>query len=273
MEIEFISSITELYEGPGTGQVVDEALYGMRGSVLERRDIWSLIEMEYCYQGWVHSGNYQPYQALRETKDCMVCCRFADVLQEPKVQAKKIITLTKGAVIQYTGRSGKGWGEIELPDGGSGYLPSNFLRPCQPPVNFKKIRFSEEYQCALRQNILSEACSYLGTQYRWGGRTPLGIDCSGLVQMAYRMNGIVIYRDARIQEGFPVQEIPADQVRPADLLYFQGHVAMYLGQKRYIHATGHPGDFCVRINSLDERSPIYREDLAKGILAAGSIFC
>ena len=70
--------------------------------------------------------------------------------------------------------------------------------------------------------------SYLGAQYRWGGKTPLGIDCSGIVSMAYLLNGVTIYRAAAIKSGFALHEISLEAAKPGDLLFFPGHVAMYL---------------------------------------------
>lgn len=124
----------------------------------------------------------------------------------------------------------------------------------------------------LRRNIVKTALSYLGTQYRWGGKTPCGIDCSGLCSMVYMLNGIIIYRDAMIKEEFPIHEILLENVKPADLLYFPGHVAMYIGNGKYVHATGKNGSDGVVINSLNPDDPDYREDLPKVLKMVGSLF-
>ena len=123
-----------------------------------------------------------------------------------------------------------------------------------------------------RLAVIETAMEYLGTQYRWGGRTSLGIDCSGLTSQSYLMNGIIIFRDAKIQPGFPVKEIPRDEMLPGDLMYFPGHIAMYLGDGSYIHSTGKIGSSGVVINSLNPHAADYREDLANSWYASGSIF-
>ena len=104
----------------------------------------------------------------------------------------------------------------------------------------------------------------------------MGIDCSGLAFMSYLMCGILIYRDARIMPGFPVREIPmgnpAETAKKGDLLFFPGHVAISLGEGRFVHSTAYPGCGCVTVNSLNEEDPDYREDLKERLIAVGSIF-
>lgn len=61
-------------------------------------------------------------------------------------------------------------------------------------------------------------------------------------------------------------------MKPADLLFFPGHVAMYLGEQKYIHSTGKAGSDGVVINSLDPAAPDYRPDLPEKLTGAGSWF-
>ena len=101
----------------------------------------------------------------------------------------------------------------------------------------------------------------------------MGIDCSGLAFMSYLLCGILIYRDARIMPGFPVREIPmGNPAEKGDLLFFPGHVAVSLGEGRFVHATAYPGCGCVTVNSLNEKDPDYRRDLREKLIAVGSIF-
>ena len=86
------------------------------------------------------------------------------------------------------------------------------------------------------------------------------------------LNGVYIYRDARLMPGFPVRQIPYDNIKEGDLLYFPGHIAMYIGEGDYIHSTARPGSDGVVINSLNPAADNYRCDLAESIYAAGSVF-
>lgn len=90
--------------------------------------------------------------------------------------------------------------------------------------------------------ILSTAENALGTPYRLGGNTPAGLDCSGLVEMAYRAAGIPVPRTADDQ----FRRLPSvRQARPGDLLFFDtagrgkaSHVGIYRGNGQMIHAPG-----------------------------------
>ncbi len=89
---------------------------------------------------------------------------------------------------------------------------------------------------------VAEARAYLGAPYEWGGLTERGIDCSGLVHMAYRRLGRLVPRDAHEQEaaGTPLDE---GQLVPGDLVCFgprdrAHHIALWLGEGRILHATG-----------------------------------
>jgi len=85
---------------------------------------------------------------------------------------------------------------------------------------------------------VEEARAYLGAPYEWGGMTERGIDCSGLVHMAYRRLGRLVPRDADQQEaaGRPVE----DPSR-GDLACYDGHIAFWLSDGRILHASGTAG--------------------------------
>ena len=123
---------------------------------------------------------------------------------------------------------------------------------------------------AFRQAVCQTARRYLGVQYRWGGKAGDGVDCSGLVSDAYMQNGVLVYRNAQLREGWPMRAIPREAARPGDALYFPGHIALYLGEGLYIHSTAASGG--VVVNSLDPASPLYRADLDEKMTCAGTLF-
>lgn len=90
-------------------------------------------------------------------------------------------------------------------------------------------------------STLDEARRYLGTRYEWGGLTANGIDCSGLVHMAYRNLGRLVPRDADQQEDAGVAVVDPE---PGDLVTYgepggrADHVAFWLGGGRILHSTG-----------------------------------
>jgi cell wall-associated NlpC family hydrolase len=97
--------------------------------------------------------------------------------------------------------------------------------------------------------VVSIAMSYLGVPYVWGGASPSGFDCSGLVMYAFAQVGIALPHSsyAMANMGAPV---PYDQLQPGDLVFFDGdgHVGMYIGGGEYVNApfTG----AVVRVDSL-----------------------
>lgn len=92
-----------------------------------------------------------------------------------------------------------------------------------------------------REKIVRTAKRYIGIDYRWGGTTQFGFDCSGFVQHVYKKNGISIPRGSRDQY-LSGRRIALQSAEPGDLVFFRtsgnriSHVGIYLGNKNFIHA-------------------------------------
>lgn len=250
---------------------VDEALYGMKVQILkEVSSDWVYVRTHYQYEGYVLKSQLiidkDKVDEWDKNEKAVVLHPFVDVLGLPKVQGYYKIGLARGAIVAPIGNTDEnGYLEVQLCDGSVGYMKSRFLREYITT-------WSQDEEDSLRKALVDSAFAYLGTQYRWGGKTSLGIDCSGLCSMAYLLNGVIIYRDAMIKEGFPVHEIPYEDMKMGDLMFFPGHMAMYIGESYYIHATAKNGSDGVVINSLDPEDEDYREDLPKTLIGVGSIF-
>ena len=265
-----VSTVAPLRKAASSESVLeDEALCGYQVELLEQKGRWHRVRTHYRYEGWVWEEDLlrgtRRAESWKKVQKLTVMQAHADILSEPKVQGILVQDLTKGALVTPTGESRDGWEKVRLCSGREGWIWGAFLGSYLTTWN----RSEEE---KVRNSLAETALSYLGVQYRWGGKTPLGIDCSGLCSMSYLLNGILINRDAFLAPGFCMHKIPLENIKKGDLLFFPGHVALYLGGRRYIHST--TGNNChgVVINSLDPDAPDYRADLPPKILYAGSIF-
>ncbi len=247
-----------LYREPYSAELDDEAWYGQQAEIIQDMGEFCRIRMSYGYESCIRRRQLADWQY--EQSPAAVGLPFGHVHEQADIKARVLLTLPRGALVEQRAEQ-DGWAEIRLIGGGRGYMRSAALVIRRTP------RLMAE---ALRKNIANTAMEYLGVPYKWGGRTPAGVDCSGLCHCAYLLNGVAIYRNASIQPGYPVHSIPLDCGAEGDLLYFPGHMALYLGEGKYIHASGSSGR--VVINSLIKGDTLYREDLAGSLICAGSIF-
>ena len=155
----------------------------------------------------------------------------AAIRSEPRDDAEQVTQALRGDPLDVGGRR-EGWARVTTAYGYPGWIREDAL--CD-------------------DDAVSVARTFLGAPYEWGGLTAAGIDCSGLVHLAYRLLGQVVPRDAWQQEeaGEPV---PTGQERPGDLVTYGGeradHVAFWLGDGRILHATAREG-----LGVVEEQEP------------------
>lgn len=136
---------------------------------------------------------------------------------EPKVQAPEICALSLGARVAITAQHGA-WAETT-----QGFLPASHILPLGQYL----------------PDPVTVAESLLHTPYLWGGNSRAGLDCSGLVQLAFAACGLALPGDSDLQQaaGHP---IPAEaSLHRGDLIFWKGHVAIVVDDHRLIHANGH----------------------------------
>lgn len=248
-------------------EMADEGLYGMVVKILEEKeDGWYLIETSYNYKGYIHQSNMtlddERAKVWQEKANTRIDHLLVDGMPSHSYKGNVVQLFTKGALVISTGREEDNWIEIELVKGVKVWIRKNFSKA--------KVKIGGEIdKTQLRKNLVDTALAYMGTQYRWGGKSPLGLDCSGLCSVSYLINGIHIYRDAVLKEEY-MREINIEEAKPGDLIFFPGHVAMYIGNHRYVHSSSSING--VNINSLNPAHGDYRKGLADTITGVGTIF-
>jgi len=255
-----ISSVADVRRAPShQAELVSQGVYGDVLQPLKADGDWILVRMDDAYLGWVRSWHVAPTTvSSRGAFEARARHRLADpvaqVLAEPVADGLPVSDAVVGTPLVVTPGGRRGWVAVELPDGRGGFLRSRQVekRPARA-----RPRPADLVRTGLR---------FLGTPYLWGGNTPKGFDCSGLVQRIYRLHGVVLPRDADMQAHFGKDKsgIPPSAWRPGDLLFFGAgagritHVAMVLPGGAFLHAFGQ-----VIVNSLDTNHAGYREDLAR----------
>ncbi len=216
---------------------VSQLLHGHIAQVVERNGLWLHVKGADAYPGWVHQGYVvtmpEPVPPLSRTgwNDPRPLSLGCTVRDEHGATRK----LPLGALVT-EGQERFGGLAMTLEE----------RRKSFPPA---------------ADSITASAMTYFeGTSYEWGGVTPWGCDCSGLVSSSFHLHGVSVPRDAWMQAmtGSPVESMR--DLTPADLLFFSddpdgkiSHVAISLGGMRVVHlALGRGGYAVDDLESGDE---------------------
>ncbi|MCL2126260.1 MAG: SH3 domain-containing protein [Oscillospiraceae bacterium] len=200
---------------------------------------------------------------------CIVGDRV-NVRSQPSTDSEKLTTYDEDSVITVIGIN-EGWYKIKQ-DGYTGYVRSDFMVIISGTRASSNVYYgpggsgssnssgssasagssgsSTSYAPApsanltLGQQIAEYALSFLGSKYVWGGTSPSGFDCSGLVTYVYKHFGISVSRVADAQYKNNGVSVSKSQLSPGDLVFFSpggtgtvSHVGIYIGDNEFVHAS------------------------------------
>ena len=239
--IAFLSSAPIRLEASDRAELTNVLLFGETFDLLEQLPKWVKIRLHHDrYEGWIDRLMIKTvsddYIEMLKNAPKIVVSDPVGMLQGPAPADYPLIT--QGAL-------------LPLFDGGT-------LR-----LEDKQYTFEGGTAAGVKDRtaLVDYAFSYLNAPYLWGGRTPFGIDCSGFIQMVYRLSGYSIPRDASQQAKKGETLSFLEECLPGDLAFFDNaegaitHVGIILNDFHIIHASGK-----VRVDALDH-SGIYNAEL------------
>jgi len=220
-------------EPDGASELVTQALLGAKAEPGALRDGWQPVQLA-DYAGWVRVEHLAAPPSGGSGDAVIVVTTLATPLFRAEEGDERRDTLFCSTVLPLAHSSGSaGRLAVALPGGAVGWVRASdvAVRPTAQPFPQGDVGF-----------VIETARRYLGTPYLWGGTTCLGIDCSGFVQLCFRLAGYILPRDSYQQFAALATE-PTGEPAPGDLLFFakEGrivHVALSLGQGELLHAEG-----------------------------------
>jgi hypothetical protein len=224
--------------------MVTQVLFGELFRILLREKEWVKVQLTYDdYEGWmnlnqVHLVSEKEFLGLFNAETAV----SSDLVQLLSNQTKKTIA----PVI--LGSSFPGYRKGEFYILGDQYFYDGAVTEISP----FDIAANQQDHLKAKRNIIPDAMLYLNAPYLWGGRTPFGIDCSGFVQMVFKLKKIKLLRDASQQatQGETISFI--SEAEPGDLAFFDDdegnitHVGLIVDKNHIMHSSGK-----VRLDEID----------------------
>jgi len=250
-----IHSVVNLFSNPSQGaDVVTQAILGTDLVLQEGRGKWYHVRMPDEYQGWIEGVHVRPYAEGEPSyatagRVAEVRNLLAFVYRETSVTTHApALQATISTRLEVADEQGE-WIQVAVPDRSLYWVQKGDVILFNVGDLGAKPRGSVE-------EVIATAKRFLGLPYLWGGTTPRGLDCSGFVQLIYRLNGVSLLRDADIQyTQAGLKPVTREELQAGDLLFFGTssitHVGMYVGDDEFINATTHEQPI-VQICPLDD---------------------
>ncbi|MBE6238198.1 MAG: NlpC/P60 family protein [Bacteroidales bacterium] len=272
------------YESP----LETQELMGTVVEIVGQKGYWREIVSPQPYKAWctdkgIVEMSEEEIKAYRNAPKCTFTELYGHIYERPSEKSVTICDLVGGNVMRIAGREkdpdnllirkSQRWTKVMLPSGKTGWVRTSQIKP---HTGFKSIAKgegnAESISDKLMEKIIGSAMKLKGVPYLWGGMSPKGVDCSGLVRWSYLMNGILLPRNAS-QIVHCGDEVALDQMQRGDLVFFGTpakdgkpqrvtHIGIYLGNNHIIHAS-----HLVRINSLIPGDSDYYENAHRLIAA------
>ena len=206
-------SVTNLYKKPSIkSEIVTQMIYGDSFSVSKKSKKWLKIKIkEDGYDGYVKNRKFAKY--LRPTHKVSVL--KSKIFQHPN-KKEEIKEISFGSKIKVVENKKK---YLKF---SNGWIHKNDVKP----ITYKE------------KNPFKKICIFKNIKYKWGGKSFKGIDCSALIQIFLNFNNKFCPRDAKDQVKFFKKNIKLNKIKKNDIIYWKGHVALALSNKKLIHAYG-----------------------------------
>ena len=205
--------IINLYKKPSVNsEIVTQMIYGDSFLVSEKTKNWTKIKIiDDGYKGYIKIRRFCNF--LKSSHKVSVL--KANIYKLPN-KKRKISQLTFNSKIKVLG-SKNNFFKFE-----KGWINKRDVMP---------ILFKEK-------NFFKKISIFKNVKYKWGGKSFKGIDCSALIQLFLNFNNKFCPRDARDQVKYFKRNIKLKNIRKNDIIYWKGHVALALSNKKLIHAYG-----------------------------------